>query len=183
MSIEIGPRAYTRTARVLHWSMAAIIVSVWALGYVASETPGGPDSPKALLINSHKSIAIVILALAIVRLFWRMRHAPPALTSATPTVRLLAGAGHWLLYALMILMPLTGWAWTSSAGRPVMFLGSSELPALLAANDETKAALGNVHRTLAWITATVIAGHVAAAIKHWLIDKDDVLASMLGRSR
>ncbi|MBL8271598.1 MAG: cytochrome b [Steroidobacter sp.] len=163
--------------------MAAIIIAVWIVGYIGSETPGGPDSPKRLLINIHKSVAIAVLALVVVRLVWRALHAPPPLSSGSALVRFIAGAGHWLLYLLMIAMPLTGWAWASSGGRPVEFLGLFELPRLLAPNEAAKSFLGETHRTLAWVTAVVIVGHVLAAIKHWLIDKDDVLQSMLSRRR
>lgn len=163
--------------------MAAVIIGVWIVGYLASETQPGPGSAKALLVNAHKSVAIAVLALVLVRLAWRAGHPAPPLTSASSVVRFVAHAGHWLLYVLMIAMPLTGWAWTSSAGRPVEFLGLFELPPLLAKSDDLKAQLGDVHRTLAWITAFVIAGHIAAAIKHWLIDKDDVLQSMVRARR
>lgn len=161
--------------------MAAIIIATWIVGYVASETPGGPDSPKRLLVNIHKSVAITVLALVVVRLAWRILHAPPPLTLGSALARFAAHAGHWLLYFLMIAMPLTGWAWASSSSRPVEFLGLFELPPLLAPNDAAKSLLGEMHRTLAWVTAVVIVGHVLAALKHWLLDKDDVLRSMLSR--
>ncbi len=109
---------FTLPARVLHWLMAVLIVAMLfiGVGMVASVS-----ARHAWLLAIHKPLGIAILILAIVRLAVRLRHPPPPLPADLPALQKLAAlASHWLLYFLMLAMPLIGWAMLSAGGYPVM---------------------------------------------------------------
>lgn len=172
-------RSYTPTAKVLHWTMAAVIVAVWIIGYAGANATPGEGTMKRPLVQTHKAVGIVVLFLVVLRLGWRALHPPPPFARASRFTRIASALGHWALYALMLSMPLIGWAWTSAAGHPVEVLGVLELPPLMAASEARKALLGEWHRTLGWAIAVLVGGHVLFALKHALLDRDDVLRSML----
>jgi len=95
-----------------------------------------------------------------------------------PMERLLAHGGHLALYLLMFAVPLTGWLMSSAYGFPVVFLQLVQLPDLIGQNEALAATLKTVHETLNWIMAACVVGHVLAAIKHHVIDKDGMLFRM-----
>lgn len=176
-------RGYTPTAKCLHWIMALLIIAAWIIGHLGASANPGEGTLKRPLVQIHKAVGIFALLLVVVRLAWRASHAPPPFTRASRFTRIGSAFGHWVLYALMIAMPLVGWAWTSAAGHSVEVPGLFELPPLGGEDLARKALLGSWHRTLGWIIAIVVAGHVLFALKHALIDRDDVLRSMLPRHR
>lgn len=170
---------FSLPARVLHWLMAAMIFAMLfiGVGMVASVS-----ERHQWLINLHKPLGIAILLLVIVRLAVRFTHAAPPLPADLPSVQKLAAKlSHVLLYALMLALPLVGWAMISAAGDPVMLSSSVRLPALLAADAPTFAVLRNAHTYLAYLLFATVLLHVAAALFHAWIRRDQVVASMLGR--
>ena len=138
----------------------------------------------------HKSIGLTILALVLIRLLWRWTHPPPPLPEHMPNwERFAANASHLFLYALMITMPLLGWAIVSSSpiGLPTIVFQTFEWPHIpwlaLLEPDDKKSYEGffkTLHRIGGYTLLALIVIHVAAAIKHHLVDRDDVLARMLG---
>lgn len=172
------PARYTPAALALHWIVALLIIGNLAFGlYVA----GLPISPAKLrTVSWHKWIGITILLLAAVRLAWRLWHPPPPLpaTMATWEQGLSKGV-HNLLYVLFFAAPLTGWLFSSAAGFPVVYFGMIPLPDLVSKNRELAEVLRAAHKWINYTMAALVVLHVAAAIKHHVRDRDEVLARML----
>jgi cytochrome b561 len=168
-------------ARVLHWLMAALILAMLfvGVGMVASVS-----ERHEWLLRLHKPLGIAILILAVVRLAVRLRRSPPPLPADLPVLQKLAAhASHWLLYVLMIAMPLIGWAMLSAGGYPVMLSDSLRLPSIFPVSPIAFAVLRNLHTLLAMLLFLTFLAHMAAALYHGLIRRDGVLSSMLrGRS-
>ena len=168
-------------ARVLHWLMAVLILAMLFIGVGMVATV---SERHEWLLRIHKPLGIAILLLAVVRLAVRLRHPPPPLPADLPMLQKLAAhASHWLLYALMIAMPLVGWAMLSAGGYPVMLGASLRLPAILPASATAFAILRHLHGWLALLLLLTFLAHLGAALYHGLIRRDGVLASMLGGRR
>lgn len=169
---------FTFAARLLHWLMAVLILAMLliGIGMVASVS-----QRHDLLLRIHKPLGVAILLLAIVRLAVRWRHPPPPLPADLPALQKLAAhASHWLLYALMLALPLIGWAMLSAGGYPVMLSASLRLPAIFPVNAVAFAVLRHLHGWLAALLFITFLAHMAAALYHGLIRRDGVLSSMTG---
>ena len=168
---------YTVTAILLHWLMAALILGTFALGVYMHELPLSPT--KLQLYSWHKWAGVTAFLLALLRLLWRATHRPPQLPAAMPRWQQLAAhAGHAGLYVLMFAIPLTGWLMSSAKGFQTVYFGVLPLPDLLAKNKELGDLLKEVHEALNFLMIAIVVGHVGAALKHHLIDRDDVLTRM-----
>ena len=164
-------------ARLLHWLMALMIVSMLFIG---AGMAASVSARHVWLLNLHKPLGIAILLLVVVRLFVRFSTRQPPLPADLPAVQVLAAKmSHVLLYALMFTLPLVGWAMISAAGDPVMLSQSLQLPALLPANAKTFALLRTAHTYLAYLLFITVLLHVAAALFHAWVRRDGVLNSML----
>ncbi|MFC4160908.1 cytochrome b [Chitinimonas lacunae] len=169
---------YTLPARLLHWLSALSIIAAFLLALSFDGMPLG--LAKLKLINYHKWVGITVLGLVALRLLWRLRHRPPALPADTPPWQARAAhVTHGLLYVLMIGVPLGGWLMSSAKGYPVVYLGLLRLPDLVSTNQELAAQLRTLHELGAWVLIALALGHAAAALKHHLIDRDDILKRML----
>lgn len=169
---------YTATAIALHWGMAVLIVSLFAVGLYMHDLPLSPW--KLQIYSWHKWAGVTVFMLALLRLVWRMTHRPPALPGSMPRLMQIgAHIGHAVLYLLMIAVPLTGWLMSSAKGFQTVYFGVLPIPDLLHKDKALGEALRIAHMSLNYLLATVVVGHAAVAIKHHLIDKDDVLARML----
>jgi len=172
---------YTLPAIALHALMAVGLIGAIGMGLWVSELPMSPLRLRA--INWHKWAGVTLLALALLRLAWRVGHRPPAALPMPRWQAQAASAVHGLLYALMLLVPLLGWSYSNAAGFPVVWFGVLPLPDLLATDKALAETLKGLHRIAAWTLALLIAAHAAAALKHHFIDKDGLLARMApGRS-
>lgn len=170
--------SFSLPARVLHWTMAVLILAMLFIGVGMVATVSGKHQ---WLLAIHKPLGMAILVLAIARLVVRLRNPPPPLPSDLPTVqRIAALLSHWLLYALMVALPLIGWAMLSAGGYPVMLASDLRLPAILPENALAFAWLRTAHGFLAYLLFFVFLAHAAAALYHALIRRDGVLRSMLG---
>lgn len=171
-----SPRAFHPLARLLHWTMAVLVLTMLFIGVGMVSTV----SPKhQWLLAIHKPLGITILVLVVVRLAVRLRFQPPALPADMPALmKFAAHASHWVLYALMFAMPLIGWAMLSAGGYPVMLGSSLRLPAILPASPVLFAWLREAHQYLAYLFFLTILGHMGAALYHALIRRDDVYPSM-----
>ena len=169
---------YTRTAKSLHWLMALLLIGLLALGFYMHDLPLSPEKLK--LYSWHKWAGVTAFVLVLVRLAWRIAHRPPALPESMPRLmQLAAHAGHFVLYALMIAIPLSGWLMSSAKGFQTVWFGVLPIPDLLDKNRELGELLAGVHKVLNLLFVAVLVGHVGAALKHHLIDKDDILTRML----
>ena len=169
---------YTRTAKGLHWLMTILFFGLLALGFYMHDLPLSPE--KLQLYSWHKWAGVTAFLLVWFRLFWRIAHRPPALPASMSTLmQRAAHAGHFLLYGLMIAIPLSGWLMSSAKGFQTVWFGVLPIPDLLSKNKETGDLLQSVHMSLNLLFVAVIAGHIGAALKHHFIDKDDILTRML----
>ena len=168
---------YTYTAILLHWLMAVGLVGTFALGYYMEGLSFSPSKLK--LIAWHKWAGISLLVVLILRLVWRLTHPVPDLPHAmTQTARAGAHLGHWVLYALMFAVPLTGWLASSAQGVSVVWFGVWQLPDLLAKNQELGTWLQDAHMVLNYMLAVAVIGHVAAALYHQFVQKDGLMRRM-----
>ncbi|HEY9280276.1 MAG TPA: cytochrome b [Eoetvoesiella sp.] len=169
---------YTRTAIFLHWLVALSLIGTFALGFYMQDLPLSPNKLK--LYSWHKWAGITLLVLIIVRLAWRISHRAPELPlTMGPTARLATHAGHWLLYGLMLAIPVSGWLMSSAQGFQVVWFGILPLPDLVSKNAALGALLNDVHVVLNYTLLVAVIGHVGAALQHHFIKKDTVLTRML----
>ena len=173
---------YNGTAIALHWLMAILLISLVAVGFYMHDLPVSPWKLK--VFTWHKWAGVVAFLLTVLRLGWRARHRPPALPdSMTPPTRLAAHTGHGMLYVLMLSIPLSGWLMSSAKGYQTVLFGVLPIPDLLSKNLELARTLGEAHEVLNFLLIAVVVGHVLAAIKHHLVDRDGVLLRMLPAAR
>lgn len=178
---------YTPVAVLLHWSIAALILANLALGWWMQTLTGLAQFEKFQL---HKSIGILVLLLSAARLVWRLTHrAPPYPDTMRPWEKLAASSVHWLLYALMIGMPLTGWLLVSASplNLPTLLFHTVPWPHLpvhdwpMDARMQVSHLSEATHEALAFGMAALVTLHVGAALKHQFIAGDKVLSRMLPR--
>jgi cytochrome b561 len=164
--------------RVLHWLMAVMVLTMLFIGVSMVSTL----KPRFLtLIAIHKPLGIAILASAALRLAVRSRLGAPPLPDDLPRIQALAAKlSHFMLYALLIAMPLVGWGMLSAGGYPVVLYGSLHLPEILPHDDQLHATLRMTHTVLAYVFFATILLHVAAALFHALIRRDGVFRAMAG---
>ncbi|MFT3906546.1 MAG: cytochrome b [Steroidobacteraceae bacterium] len=177
MNTATAPAGYTRTAVSLHWLIALLIFTAFIMGWTMTSMAISPQKLK--LFNYHKWVGVTVLGLALLRLLWRLTHRAPPLLPMPAWQRISAHALHGLLYLLMLLQPLTGWLYSNAVGYPIVYLGHFPLPTLVHKDKQLAATFENLHGLLGWLLAGVLALHIAAALKHHLIDRDDTLRRML----
>ena len=171
------PSNYTRTALALHWLVGALVILALAMGWIMTDLATSPL--KLQMFTWHKSVGATVLALFFVRSLWRLTHAAPAPLPMPSWQRLAAQALHVLLYAMLLLQPLSGWLYSNAAGRQIIYLGFIPLPILIGKDKALAETLEGLHNTGAVIVAVAVGLHVLAALKHHFIDRDDTLRRML----
>jgi cytochrome b561 len=189
---------YTKTAIVLHWLIAIGLIFMFALGWFMSGLPkeGAKSSsydlfnlgiytwhmaeevsPRTFYFNLHKSIGATILVLIAIRVLWRLTHQPPALlTSLKAWERRLADTTHKALYVLMVAMPLSGLIMALYSKYGLKWFGIPVLPGL--DNVTIREAFLCVHQWVAVALALLIVLHIAGALKHKFINKDETMKRM-----
>jgi cytochrome b561 len=167
---------FNAAQRLLHWLMAICIISMLFIGVGMVSTVMPKYVP---LVATHKTLGMAILVLALLRLGVRIFcGAPPLPASLPPPMKLAAQLSHYLLYALMIAMPLLGWAMLSTANYPIVLLGDVRLPAILPQSDTLHTLFWNAHFYLAFAFFALILVHIAAALFHLLVRRDGVFETM-----
>ena len=189
---------YTNTAVVLHWLIGFVIIGMFALGWFMSELPkeapkesafdlfnlgvytwqlAEPASPRTFYFSLHKSIGVTLIVLILLRILWRITHKPPALLASMANwEKKLATAGHHLLYLLMVLMPATGLLQGIYSKYGVKWFGMDFIGGL--DNKDLREVFHDAHELIGTIFAIMVLIHIAAAIKHKFIDKDETLKRM-----
>jgi cytochrome b561 len=166
---------YSKVARWLHWAMAVLILGNLAGGLLHDALPDA-------VMPAHFFSGILVLFLAVLRFLWRLTHRPP------PYPESMAGWERWsslivhmALYALMILIPLTGWAMMSASPYPVDIYGLFTIPDLpIGESRDLAGAMSERHEILAFAAIGLLLLHIAAALRHHFVKKDGMLARMLG---
>jgi cytochrome b561 len=174
-TIETG--SYTLTAQALHWLTVLLILMILPVAWVMMSLPTGPQQTWMLVL--HRSLWVTIFAVVVVWLAWRLTHpAPPSPSGAPRLTELISGLTHWLLYALLLLMPVTGYL-QSADDRPVSYLGLFNLPELpkdKALGDDAAKVL---HHLGQWGLYTLVGLHVGATLWHVAIRRDGLLNRMI----
>ncbi|MBF0165854.1 MAG: cytochrome b [Magnetococcales bacterium] len=172
-----SPPRFDPVARLLHWTMAFLLIGMLALGYYAAHLkPDDPASP--LAFHWHRSLGVLAFVLAVIRLSWRLRHPLPPFHAAMPawerpdTVRIERG-----LYLLMLVIPVTGYLASTADGQAVRVFGL-ELPALLDADKARGTALAAAHFGTALVLASLASLHILSVLKHHYLDRDGLLSRM-----
>ncbi len=148
---------FSASSRVLHWTMAVIVVAMLFIGAGMAATV---SNCYPVLVSIHKSLGIAILVLALVRFLNRLITPPPPLPPDLPVWQQLAAkSSHYLLYGLMFLMPLIGWSMLSAAPYPVVLFGSLRLPPILPQSASLYAVLRPAHTYLAYLFVATILAH------------------------
>jgi cytochrome b561 len=177
-------RCYGKVAQALHWLVAALVVTQFALAYSAARLPLGIE--RLILMARHKSVGMTILMLSIVRLAWRIKNPPPPLPgSIRPVERRLARYSHRAFYVLLFAMPLSGWLMSSAKNYSVSWFNLVTWPDLIGKSDIAFVWLRGLHDTLSFVLLALAIVHVLAAFRHQFWLKDDVLQGMLpfGKTR
>jgi cytochrome b561 len=170
---------YTKTAMLLHWLSALLIIAAFFLGLTMVAIPG--FSPTKLKYFSwHKWLGVTVLLVAALRILWRnANRPPPPLVSIPAWQHRVAEGMHYLLYFLIFAVPISGYFYTYAAGVPVVYLGLWQMPAVIGPNPELKPVLKTVHYVLTMTMAAAVVAHALAALKHHFIDRDITLKRML----
>jgi cytochrome b561 len=178
MSNSPPPVRFTRVAQLLHWVIAALIVTQFALAWSAEDLPLGMH--KLALLARHKSFGMTLLMLGVLRLVWRFMNPPPALPAGMSRLeRSAALATHGAFYFLLFAMPLSGWLMSSAKNYSVSWFGRFTWPNLIGPNEEAFSILRTTHFCLSYALFTIAVLHILAALKHHFWNKDDVLLRML----
>lgn len=189
---------YTKTAIILHWLIAIFIFLMFGLGWFMADLPkeapkqmaydlfdlgvytvqlASEASPRTFYFNLHKSLGVIIMALIALRIIWRVTHQPPApLASYKAIEKKLATAMHHLLYLLMVALPVSGIIMSAYSKFGLKCFGISLIQGL--DNNPMREVFEQVHEVIGIILLVVIAVHVAGALKHKIIDKDETLNRM-----
>jgi cytochrome b561/polyisoprenoid-binding protein YceI len=178
MILRNTPHHWGAVSQLLHWLIVALIAIQAILGLTGLLLPLGVE--KLAVLARHKSVGITILGLTTLRLLWRwLNPIPPLPANLKPHERLAARCTHAALYALLFAMPLTGWIMSSARGFAVSWFNLFELPDLVPKSEPLYDAMIATHAVLAASLGLVVALHIAAALKHHFVLKDDTLRRML----
>ncbi len=171
-----GARTYNAVAKILHWSIAVLIPLQLGIGWTMPEIHKGtrPDGE----IGWHLAVGVLIVLLVAARVVWRVVRPPTGTDNDRSGTRRLASATHVLLYLLMIIVPVLGWANAGSRDWSVG-IGPLRLPRLMAAGSKLGHEMGDIHGDLAVVLAVVIGLHVAAGLYHHFIRRDNTLLRMM----
>lgn len=180
---------YNTTAMALHWLVAALIIVNIVVGLVAHSK--GDDPSARPLIDFHKSIGLTVLGLVVLRLLWRWARTPPPMPRGYALWETRAArAAHWSLYALMLLLPLTGYihdsAFKDAAAHPIVLFGLVHFPRLAyvktlppATKEAVHAAFFAAHVYASYLLYALLALHIAGVVKHQWMDREPELQRML----
>ncbi len=178
---------YSGVAVFLHWVVGILIIANIALGLGHELVP---EDEVRFVIDTHKSIGITVLGLAIMRLLWRITHTPPALpTTFQRWEAKLSHATHWLLYILIFALPISGWmhdsAWKAAAEHPMRLFNLFEWPRISAImniepvrKEQLHDSFGAFHTIAGYVLIGLVLLHILGALKHQFIDKHPELQRM-----
>lgn len=170
--------SYGSTAKTLHWLIFAAIAFNITSGLTMGELPRG--NLQNLLYLLHKSTGVTILGLAILRFIWKLMNVAPALPATlSPVEKMAAHVSHWVLYALMLAVPLSGYVFTMAGGFGFDWYGLFRFPDLVGRDKGLADKAAWTHALLAWALLGMVTLHVAAALRHHFMLKDNTLTRML----
>ncbi|WP_281966783.1 cytochrome b/b6 domain-containing protein [Roseovarius nanhaiticus] len=184
--------SYGSVTKFFHWTIALMILSMFPLGWIASELAHRIEAPDIqttdailewakILFSIHKTLGVTIFALAVLRILWAISQPKPALLNGDrPMEARLAETVHWLLYGSLVLVPLSGWVHhaATTGFAPIWWPFGQGLP-FVPKDPAVAEVTGALHFILQWVLAGSVALHIAGALKHHVIDRDATLRRML----
>jgi cytochrome b561 len=174
ITAAVGER-FTLLSRLLHWSVAAMVITQLLLGV----TMVASLSYYPLLLAIHRPLGLAILAFAVVRLVNRLTHRPPPFLATMSLVeRRFATWSEYLMYALLLAQPLIGWAMLSAAGSPITIYGPIRLPGIAPFNIAMYELLRWCHIVVALSLFLVFTAHVGVVLFHALVLRDRIIDRM-----
>ena len=169
------PRQFAAFSRLLHWTMAVMVLTMLCIGVAMVVSLGGYH----MLMSIHRPLGIAILILVVVRFVNRLLNPPPPFpASMSRAERLAATASELAMYGLMLVLPLIGWGMLSAARYPIVLYGSLHLPFILPHSAAVYAVLRKAHTILAYLFFLTFMGHFGAILFHTLIVRDGLLKRM-----
>lgn len=177
MQLRNTPVRFGAVSQAFHWVIAGLVILQFVL---ASLSEDAPLFRQLTMIARHKSFGILILALAVLRLLWRLAGPAPSAPANIPRWQQLAAkTSHVALYVLLFLQPLSGWLMSSARGFTVSVFNLFSLPDLVPADKELYDLLHETHEVLAALLFWIVIVHVLAALGHHFIHRNNVLRRML----
>ena len=183
MSWKNTPDRWSPISQLMHWLIVLFIFGLGAIGLIMVELP---KSPRYFWVyDVHKSLGLAVLALVVLRLIWRLYAGAPPPVAGTPVWQeRIASVTHWLLYALVFAVPLSGWLYDSFSGlRPLRWFGLFKVPKLAAPDPQLEELMQEAHEWLFWVLIALVAMHAGAAFYHHLLKHDATLTRMLPARR
>jgi len=172
---------YGAVAKILHWLIVALLVAQFTVAWTMPDVGRGTRNEG--LITVHLSLGAFILVVVIIRLAWRLTHPVPLLTDEVPPWQHRAAqAIHALLYAILVALPVMGWANANARGWDAVIFGIS-FPKIMATRSGLGMALGDIHQVTAIVLLVVVGLHALAALYHHFVLRDRVLLRMLPERR
>lgn len=169
---------YSGFAKLLHWAVAICVLIMIPVGLIMGQLPQG--DLQNTLYNLHKSTGVLVLALMVVRLANRLiAGAPPPEPTITRLQRIASHSVHGLLYVLLIVQPLLGWAANAYYGAATPIFGVFEFPAAATKDEALAERLFGIHDLIGLVLAALIIVHIGAALYHYFVRRDGVLQRML----
>ncbi|WP_330233543.1 cytochrome b/b6 domain-containing protein [Nocardia sp. NBC_00508] len=166
---------FSVVARILHWTMAALILAMIGIGAAMVGYLGAYNR----LLTWHKTIGLAILLLAVIRIAYRIRRRPPPqIETMRKPERLVATGSEILMYALFLAQPLVGWALVSASGIPIHILAGLRVPAIAQTDPQLYAALRTLHSALAYLLLLALTAHICAVAFHAMVVRDKLLRRM-----
>jgi cytochrome b561 len=171
-----GSGQFTLFSRLLHWTMAAMIIAMLFIGVAMVASLADYHS----LVAIHRPLGIAILILVIIRYVNRKLNPPPEFPPSMPPVeRLAATISERMMYAMMFAMPLIGWGMLSAARYPIVLFGPLHLPPILPHSPMLYAFLRKTHTIVAYLFFATIIAHFSAVLFHTLIMRDHLIDRMV----
>lgn len=178
MKIKNSEESFGVFAQVFHWSIFLLFVSLFVVANMMTDMPKGPE--KFQLYGLHKALGITTLFIVFLRLSWRMANPVPAPSNkVSQGVNRAGSIGHFLLYAVMFIMPISGYIMSMAGGHKVSWFGMFNLPLLIGKSKALGELAQGIHSFTALFIVILVSGHLLAALWHHFVIKDGVLRRML----
>lgn len=179
MTLKNTSERWGPVSQAFHWIIMLLIVGLAVAGLIMDELP---KTPKYFWVyTAHKSFGITVLVLVIARLAWRLYAGKPEPVPGTPGWQEAIATGtHWLLYAIILVMPISGWLYDSASGlRPFRWFGLFDVPKLSPPDEALRGISHEVHELGFWVLLALVAAHAGAAFYHHYFQRDATLVRML----
>lgn len=175
---ELGTETYSGTARCFHWLTVILVLFLVPIGLVMTSLDPGPLQDA--LFVTHESLGLTLFALLVLRLLWRLSHAPPPPSRDLSPLEIRASqAVHWLLYLALFAMPISGYILVVTGGYPLSYFGLVRVPRLFPTDHAVSDLALGIHVALQYVVYALVLMHAGAALHHHYARRNDVLARML----